>query len=66
MGVNIMQRLSEEERREHKKFFTKRYKDEHYKQLNLHMKIEDYEQIVAAAKAKNLPVRRYCMQKLLK
>lgn len=66
MGVNIMQRLSDEERREHKKFFTKRYKDEHYKQLNLHMKIEDYEQIVAAAKAKNLPVRRYCMQKLLK
>ena len=61
-----MQRLSDEERREHKKFFTKRYKDEHYKQLNLHMKIEDYEQIVAAAKAKNLPVRRYCMQKLLK
>lgn len=61
-----MPKLTDEERREHKKFFTKRYKDEHYKQLNLHMKIEDYERIVAAAKAKNMPIRRFCMQKLLK
>ena len=58
--------LTEEERKEHKRFFTKRYKDAHYRQLNLHMKIEDYNKIVAAAKAKNLPVRRYCLQKLLK
>ena len=61
-----MQKLTDEERREHKKFFTKRYKDAHYKQLNLHMLKEDYERIVAAARAKNLPVRRFCMQKLLK
>ena len=61
-----MQRLTDEERREHKKFFVKRYKDAHYKQLNLHMKKEYYDKIVAAAHEKNMPVRRYCMQKLLK
>jgi hypothetical protein len=30
------------------------------------MKKEDYDKIVAAAYEKNMPVRRYCMQKLLK